>query len=274
MRYINKNSNRGIVNSFADFILTQINTEKNYDTVIEVTDCGKFFIVNGMTSSPNMLNMSDIKDLFYTENEFLLKEFGYESINVIDLIMYDNELVKKEEFWFTFYDTVRPLYSKSIINFIKDNSKNIKYHSLSTPNKLLIELDYSQSSDSLIDNFEYSPLNISSEFPYGYSLSMGRLHMYYAEYICNQLFSIVHTDKIKIKVSTVKDNDDDFNIQIESNSIFLDGNVKSMVLDVFDFNLNKFKNILDGYNIKEDLEFPFNTKPWLVRDRQSDLILF
>ena len=89
MKYINLKSNRGLVNKMADFILTKLTLE--YDSVIEVTDCGKFFVINGMTNSKEVLEMSKIKEQFLEENKELLTEFGYENVNVIDLIMYDVE---------------------------------------------------------------------------------------------------------------------------------------------------------------------------------------
>ena len=95
MKYINQKSNRGIVNLFADFVLKEINKDKEYDTTIEVTDCGRFFVINGMTNSENILNITTVKEDFVKENKTLLTIFGYEHINVIDLILYKQELVKK-----------------------------------------------------------------------------------------------------------------------------------------------------------------------------------
>ena len=53
MRLINKNSRRGIVNLFADFILSKI--KKTEKSIIQVTDCGAFMIVNGLTTSNEYL---------------------------------------------------------------------------------------------------------------------------------------------------------------------------------------------------------------------------
>ena len=61
MKYINENSNRGLVNLFSDYIVNLINKDKQYDVVIEVTDCGKFFVVNGMTNSDKILDMLKAK---------------------------------------------------------------------------------------------------------------------------------------------------------------------------------------------------------------------
>ena len=68
MKYINENSNRGLVNLFSDYIVNQINKDKQYDTVIEITDCGKFFVVNGMTNSDKILDMIILRGIDILKN--------------------------------------------------------------------------------------------------------------------------------------------------------------------------------------------------------------
>jgi hypothetical protein len=77
MKYINTNSNRGLVNKLADHILSKINSDQEYNSVIEVTDCGKFFVINGMTNSNEVLDMPKIADEFTEQNKELLSKFGY-----------------------------------------------------------------------------------------------------------------------------------------------------------------------------------------------------
>ena len=74
MKYINENSNRGLVNLFSDYIVNQINKDKQYDVVIEITDCGKFFIVNGLTNSNKILDMTKLKSSFLEEYKELLSQ--------------------------------------------------------------------------------------------------------------------------------------------------------------------------------------------------------
>jgi hypothetical protein len=50
--------------------------------------------------------------------------------------------------------------------------------------------------------------------------------------------------------------------------------IKSMVLDVFDFNIQRFeKKYLKGYDIGNDLDKQLDTKPWLVGDKISELYI-
>ena len=270
MKYINPNSNRGLVNKMADFILNKLSLE--YDSVIEVTDCGKFFIVNGMTNCKDILDMSKVRDEFVEQNKDIILKFGYEHLNVIDLLMYDVELEQKTDFSFTFHNTERPSFSKRIQEFL--HSTDLNLWSVSDNNGLQIELDYSETNTPSLFNFTYSPLTVTSEFPYGHSLNMGRLHYYYSEYICNHLFNVIKSNKINFKISTNLNEDEDFDIELYSETKhYPDKVVKSLVLDVFDFKLDDFKFLLSTYNLSEDLEKPFSIKPWLIKDKLEELII-
>lgn len=272
MKYINENSNRGLVNLFSDYIVKEINKTHQYDVVVEVTDCGKFFVINGMTNSDKVLDMIKVKETFLETYKSLLTNFGYDNVNIIDLIMYNRDLKKKTDYTFDFYNSSRPIYHYKIINTLVDDIQP-KFNSITYNNRLEYELDYSEDDTSDLDYFTYSPLNITSEFPHGYSLSMGRQELYYSEYICNQLFDVILTSKLTFKYSSTKV-DDDNQINIQSMSLFPKKDIVSMVLDVFDFDMLVFKDKVKDYDIMEDITHPFNNKPWLVKDRLKDLILF
>jgi hypothetical protein len=159
------------------------------------------------------------------------------------------------------------------MNDLIDNPQP-KFNSISyNNNRLEYELDYSEDDTSNLNYYTYSPLNISSEFPHGYSLSMGRQELYYSEYICNQLFDVLLIDKLTFKYSSVKV-DEDNQIDIVSNSIHPKKDIISMVLDVFDFDMLMFNNKIKDYDIIEDTTLPFDKKPWLTRDKIKDLTLF
>ena len=102
---------------------------------------------------------------------------------------------------------------------------------------------------------------------------MGRQELYYSEYICNQLFNVILTNKVTFKYSSIKV-DEDNQIDVESNSIYPKKDITSMVLDVFDFDMLVFNDKIKGYDIVEDITNPFGDKPWLVKDKLKDLILF
>jgi len=69
MRYINPKSKRGLVNKFAEFILSELNKNKNHKTKIEVSLFDAFFVINGKTESQNLVDMSEVQKRFYENNK-------------------------------------------------------------------------------------------------------------------------------------------------------------------------------------------------------------
>tara|TARA_R110001599_G_scaffold129725_7_gene304312 strand:- start:14749 stop:15564 length:816 start_codon:yes stop_codon:yes gene_type:complete len=271
MDYINLKSHRGVVNLLADYILNKLITDVTIEATIEVTNCGKFFLVNGLTNSKKILSLHIIKEDFYKEYESLLKDLGYEQINVVDTITYDVELATKDEQSFNFYHTKRPIFSKEVIDFTSETT-DLSYQSFS--NLGFIELDYSEEKTTDLEQFKYSPINITSEFPHGYSWEMGRGNLYYSEYICNQLFNVIRVKELLFKFSTLKDKNDDFKIRVISDSIYSEKTIVSMILDNFNFNITSLKENMSGYNLLNDILNPLGDKPWLVKDKTKGLIIF
>jgi hypothetical protein len=268
MKYINPNTNRGIVNKLADHILNEINKLGDYDSVVEISDCGKFIIINGFTSYEEPLDLTHIKESFLNQNKDVLEVLGYKDLNLIDLIEYDVNPKKKEDYWFTFYNTSRPTYSDFIIQHAGlDNS-------LSITNDLTYEVNFSNDDIDELPNFIYPPITITSEFPHGYSLNMGRIHYYYSEYIAHNIMRSINSKKMSFKISTRIDKDEDFMIEIKSDSMYNDNVIKSMVLDVFNFDLESFKHTLSNYDFTSDIDEPFGQKPWLCKDQINNCIIF
>lgn len=273
MKYININSHRGVVNLLSDYIVKQLSINDKIDSVIEVTNCGKFFVVNGITSSKIILDMVKVKDDFIKSYSEILTPLNITSINIIDIIIYGQEMVKKFEYVYDFYNSIRPIYPNSLIDFVKQDSPKLTYESISYTDRFEFEINYSEENTKDLDFFTYSPLTITSEFPYGYSLDMGRIEFYYSEYVCFNLSNKWFSNNIKFKYSKLLNNDSDYDIEISSDSIYPNKDIVSMVLDVFDFNMSVFKQKIESYDILSDIMDPFGNKPWLVKDKTKDLVI-
>jgi hypothetical protein len=63
-------------------------------------------------------------------------------------------------------------------------------------------------------------------------------------------------------------------ININTTSVHNNESIISMVLDVFDFDMLKFKSTIKSYDIIGDLTKPFDKKPWLIKDCIKDLVIF
>jgi len=231
MRLINKNSRRGIANLFADFILSKIKrTEKS---IIQVTDCGAFMIVNGLTTSNEYLNINDIKNEFKESFGDILKELEMLDLNTIDVIRYNED--------------IKPIYKGWVIvnknTFVEEPDPDI------------------------------SEISISSEFPYGYSLDCGRINTYYSHYIMNHMFNLLGVDEVSFYF-TNEEEDEDLKIKIVSDSKIDKKSIKSLILDVFDFDMESFRERLSDYNLIDDILNPNRDKPYLKQDLLEHIILF
>ena len=231
MRLINKNSKRGITNLFADFILSKIYT--SHKSIIQVTDCGPFMVVNGLTTSEDLLDILKIKEEFIEKFSEILKSLEITNINIIDVIKYSQEINMNKKGWV-------------IVN--------------KTP--------FKEEPEPI------NELSISSEFPYGYSLDCGRLMSYYTHYIFNHMYNLLDVDEASLYFTTEQDDYEDLKIKIISNSKINKNSIKSLILDVFDFDLTNFKSRLDTYNLIDDILDPEGEKPYLQQDMLEHIILF
>lgn len=270
MKLINLNSRRGIVNLFADFILKRI--DHQFNTIIQVTDLNYFLLINGVTESNDLLNLQKIKDEFISEYQALLKNVGYgEVFNIMDIIQYGKSPAKNEfrDLWARFYDSPRPAYHCELDpQEMAKNAMSVDYD-----NGLVYEVNYDSESGPFMT--KYSEIQISSGFPHGYSLSMGRTLFYYSEYIANQVMPSTFTTEMEFYISNKKNDDDEQIIDIRSfTSYNLRSDIISVILDNFNFDFKQFEKLLVGYDLCDDIKKPTEEKPWLVKDiNPKDLII-
>ena len=230
MRKINKNSRRGVVNLFADFILTRIDKKEN--SIIQVTDCESFMVVHGLTTSKDILDLEKIKSDFSEWFGDILSDVGIERLNTIDIIKYDQEVNNIEKGWVNVNKEV----------FVKE-------------------------PESIFE------LSVSSEFPYGYSLNCGRLMVYYSHYIFNHMYSLMGVNDLNFFFTKEEDNED-FKIKIVSDTKQNVKELKSLILDVFNFDLEEFKTKIGEYDVMQDILFPDKEKPYTKQDMLEHIILF
>ena len=231
MRLINKNSKRGIVNLFADFILSKI--DKNENSIIQVSDVGSFYVINGITTSETFLDINSIRDEFTEKFQNILTSLEIKSLNVIDIIKYNQEIGNIEKGW------------------IKVN-----------------KIPFIEEPEPL------SEISINSEFPYGHSLNCGRLMVYYTHYMFNQVYSTIMTNEVHFFFTKKIDSNEDFKIKVVTDKGLHKDIIKSLILDVFNFDLEEFSSKVVSYDLTQDILDPMGEKPYLIQDRLEDVIVF
>jgi len=273
MKYINTFSKEGFVNLFADYIIKNI--DPIHKSRFQVIDFKSFLVVYGSTSSDVVLDLNKLRDTFVEQHKSLIDFLNLKHINIIDLIDY-REPLSSNEFHFTYYNSDRPVFNQKVIDEVNRETEYNKefLNNINYTDRLELEFYSPFMSQNLNVVNSTNFMSVSSSFPYGYSLNLGRREFYYGEYVCNHLFDILVTDKILFKY-TSDIIDDDLNVDIVCDSIYDFKDIKSLVLDVFDFNFNKFVNdYLNDFDIETDITNQLGEKPWLVKDRMKDLIIF
>lgn len=264
MKLINKNSQRGFVNFLADYVLKKFNQIGEYNTIIEVTNVGKFIIINGLTNCETLINLSDVITEIKTDYPDYFNSLGGLPTNIIDTITYNVELKETTELWTTSYKTNRPQYHISQEENLTDNVQSISYL-----NEPIVEIEPNTPTNL---KYYHSPLNITSEFPYGYSFKMGRNLLYYSEYISYNIFNTIGCNEMDVKISTNLNEDNDYDIEVISkNSRYSDNSIKSLILDCFD--ISEINEYTKEYDILDDILNPLSSKPWLTKTKLNELII-
>lgn len=272
MKYINPHSKSGLVNKFADYILKYI--DEKYISMFEVIYLGGFFVVKGFTESEKVLNTLEIRNSFVEKYQHLLSCHGLETMNIIDVIQY-GYLFNTNSIDIKFYKSDNINYNQKVLDYLKTNS-------------LLFDeefIDYNVSIVKTVSSFGkeiksdesyiFSLMSIKSEFPYGYSLNAGRLELFYSQYIMYQVLPLINDNELIFRFTTTKDNEDDLEIRVITESNLTESKIKSLILDLFDFNLSKFKNnFLKDFDLEYEVENQLTKRTWFVKDKSSDLILF
>ena len=198
-----------------------------------------------------------MRDEFYSKNENLLKNLEIIQINVMDIMKYDIKEWKNEKLDVTFFNSDRPMYHEMIVGL--EFSSN-KFDSSIYKNDFIYEISPNLEVEYIKTSFE--TLSQHSEFPFGYSLKTYRTIFYYLEYIVFNLKSSMFFKEINFIFEKNK-NKNNFEVYVDGS---LDEKLKSLILDLFDFNFEKLSLSLQDYDFTNDLSKPFKDKPWLIKN--------
>lgn len=182
------------------------------------------------------------------------------SSTVLDMVLVKTEFIESNKELFKKLDKE----DLNIIDIIKYDLKisDIDNGSITT-NKSLYVNQYDPISE----------INISSEFPYGHSLGCGRAMYYYSHYIFNHMYSLLNVDQVYLYYTTEENEDGDRKIKVSCNSYIDNDKIESLVLDVFDMDLESFNERFTDYEFFHDVFDQTKNKPYLIQDRLKDVVL-
>lgn len=162
------------------------------------------------------------------------------------------------------YDIFGMVKSFEIIETIKYNQNILENYNI---NNLKVYNNTRPIFKHNIPPVNENKLQYTSEFPHGYSLECGRLVLYYSEMIFKNIKNSIGLQYGNFSI-------DNKRIRFEGNCILSDEMVESLILDYFNFNFCEFYHILDGYDLKRDVKYPFEIKPWLTDELMVKIEVF
>lgn len=269
MKLINPTSKKAFVNLFSDFVLE--NLGKNTKTVIQTTLYENFIMINGITDSNVVIEIGKIKEDFFKKYEELIKNIELsEKISTFNTIKKSPEYFKNncQRLYLDLYNTDRPIYHRNVLNYHQEN----KWDSVDWNNEIILEVPHNTILPN--EKFVFSPIQITSEFPFGHSLELGRSLIYYGEYISFNIFNTISVDNFKMVITNQKNINGDPIISISSKSPYPKEKIESMILDNFNFDLESFNNLLSKYDLCEEITNVRNEKPWLIKNMQPQDLYF
>lgn len=238
------------VNLFADFILSHIANDEH--TKIQITDTGKFHIINGYTTSKDKINLSKITEEF---NELFGTIIHSPITNTIDILNYDSEPKPAKKIQITLHDTSNCVYSEEQLNLYNINKWKSYQH------KGLIVYDYDDSNEPSISSFD----------PFGCSAKQYRGLLNYIKKIYYNLRTDCLVGSLTISVDLTKDEPD-----IDVYNLYYnkkDEKLKSAILDYFDFDLSKTIEITKNMDFLTESRFPYMDLN-IFKKRLEDFYLF
>ena len=229
-------SRRSICNLFADFLLEKLSFESS--SMIQVTDCKNFFVINGFTDSSTPLNIFELSDEF---NEKYQKILEKKITHTFDFIKYNTETKPVDFFRKKFYLTSdNNSYHYSILDmFDSDNSKSFVYNGIST---------FQENTNS--------ELSVCSEFPHGYSFSQGRTLYYYAKFMSYNLTGLSFCTEIDLGLYLNRTDGKENLVQIICKDGFSSDDLTSYLLDSFDFNYSSIENRMKNVDFSQEILNP------------------
>jgi len=224
-------SRTSIINLFSDYILNSIPSDE--DSIIQVADCGNFYVVKGITSYNVPLDISKISDEFCEKFSSQLE--NKKALNTIDLLEYNKKVIAKEIYTFTLFNNDNCLYPTN------------------------------EESDD-------TDLILVSQFPHGHSLNQGRLLFYFTKHIVYNIPSNYPFSGLRFEVPTDKEKLESdfkvFNLHTEE----YDEILKSSILDIFDFDTSSISNEIKKVDCYIEITNPLDEYSFL-KEKVKDFII-
>lgn len=266
-----------ICNLLVNLIITEFDKiDKKHITNIKITNTGKFYIINGITSIKNPLNYSEIFRIYLDE-----VTTNDNFINVIDLIEY-NVLSNMKHVYLNKSYKINDLIPKYILKDINEEGSIFIDNDMNLIKSNSIRLFESFISKNSLKDYKFVPDMasypfISDDF-FGKNLNSDKIYEVFLKHISYNLFERNLCKDISFNLyysGNINDlNNDNIILSIDSKTLIISLEwLESYILDSFDFSFLSIKKHLSLNEYNFESEILNDDKCWNKKVVLEDLIL-
>lgn len=234
MKRYELNTRQGMCNFFAEYVSNEISENGKYDTVISVSDCESLILVKGYSSKKEFQDVKSILNSFISKFWAEFSFIDLTKVSTLDMVTFDeSKKFKNKKLTFKFYRDI-----------------NLPNYNLNMVN---------------------SPI-VTSEFPYGFSKNYLKNLYFYLEHVLYNVQS--HFIYNFIEMSVVQDENGDVDIiSIITDSVYQPEKLKSIIYDNFTMNVSEISNVINNYDIVNDMVYSLKQSPWIFKKENTEFIV-
>lgn len=247
--------------------------DSNHNTFIDVIDFNNFIILKGKTTINTPLNFSSVFVNYMNEIYDINRNY-----NVIDLIEYGTNKITSNTSFFKeinhheIYNNLHRILDVNKQGFVDLKSDLKVIHTNKVD--LISEYEDNQKFKSFLIS---EPTYFFSDKLFGSNLNLDKIYSIYFKYISYHLFESNTCKDISfnLKINDIESINNDnitLNISSKTNIVNIDW-LKSLILDLFDFNPIEIKKHLSLDNYNFETEVLSDDKCWKKKDKISEIII-
>lgn len=261
--YIEYENKVSLLNLLSDKICHLVSEDNFFKTKVGIMETLDLLLITIYTENKSFIDIeSYIEDMITEMYDDFNLNYSIEKLLIkakkplIRIEHQDNERYYETPYWFTFFNSSRPIYSNEQIS-----TYNLKINSSSIPS-VGFNINEVGGINTSGDMFT------TNIFPFGINKSL-KVKYYFGELMARDILKFTkapHMQFLGLRWS---------NLYLKSK--YDSEDVLSCVLDVYDnFDMIEFSKIFDNYDFLDEIKNPTKDKPWLdpSLSRLSDFIIF
>jgi len=248
--YIEYENKVSILNLLSDKICHLVSEDDFFQTKVGIIESNDFLLISIFTENKSFIDVeSYLEDMIIDISNHFQLDYSLEKLlfkaqkPLIKIEYQESERFYKTPYWFTFFNTERPIYSM----------EQIETYNIKTQMNPLPSVGFSINEFGGINTS--GDLFVTNSFPFGVNKSI-KIKYYLGELMAMDILKFTNSNRMQF-------------LGLDWSNLYLKSKyhheaVLSCALDVYDkFDITRFSKVFDNYNFIDEIKNPTKEKPWL-----------